>query len=87
MREVLGGDVNTDAVGRDRSPEEPVEVAVVSHDDLFPIYAVGCFTCDHTVRETTPQAAHAVMERHYADKHAAKIAALVGDLIRPRRTP
>lgn len=43
-------------------------------DVLFPTYTVGCFTCPHTVRDTTPDAAHDLMERHYTEKHAALIA-------------
>lgn len=47
---------------------------------LFPLIAVGCFTCPHTIRDIDPDAAHVAMERHYTDRHAQLIARLAGDL-------
>jgi len=46
-------------------------------DDATPV-AVHCFTCPHVERGTEPVVLHAAMERHYAAKHAALIARIVG---------
>lgn len=37
------------------------------------LITVHCFTCPHSVTGSTPEEAHDLMERHYADEHAVFI--------------
>lgn len=48
---------------------------------LIPTITVHCFLrCGHVVEHHDPDGAHAAMERHYADRHAAWIDSIVGEM-------
>lgn len=50
-------------------------------ETLFPMVRVHCFLrCGHVVEHHDPDGAHAAMEAHYADRHAAWISSLVAEV-------
>jgi hypothetical protein len=44
------------------------------------LFRVHCFTCPHFVEERSPDLAHAAMEHHYDEEHAAYIGVLAGQI-------